>query len=211
MTTDLLQIFLFFIFPVILLYLRIVPVKYRFTVLTLVSTAVLWVVIQEQWTLESLGIRTDNLSQTVTPYIIFAILGAIVVIALAKYLHRKPLDNWWTKSHFLFLFIPISVLQEFAFRGFLMPKLAEVFTSPSLVILINSLLFSFLHIIYPNQKLLLPVAFLGGLGFAGMYYFYPNLILISLAHMVVNFVAVLYQFFTFPQIERRFEKGNNVV
>jgi len=202
MIIDLLQIFLFFILPVILLYFNIVPVKYRISVLALVSVVILWIVIQEKWTLENLGIRIDNFSQTTTPYVVFTIFGVGAIIALAKYFHRKPLDNWWTKAHFLFLFIPISILQEFTFRGFLMPKLEVIFISPVLVILINSLLFSFIHIIYPNLKLLLPIAFLGGFGLAGMYYFYPNLILISLAHMALNFVAVLYQFFTFPQIEK---------
>ena len=203
MITNLLQIVLFFVLPVVLLYFRTVPVKYRLSILALVSITILGVVIQEQWTLEYLGIRTSNFSQTIIPYIIFTILGTGAIITLAKYFHRKPLDNWWTKTHFLFLFIPISILQEFAFRGFLMPKLTVVFVSPVLVILINSLLFAFLHVIYPNPKLLLPIAFLGGLGFAGMYYFYPNLILISLAHMALNFVAVLYQFFTFPQIKKQ--------
>lgn len=212
MITDLIQIVLLFVLPVVLLHFRVIPVKYQLSVLILVSLIILGLVIQEQWTMEDLGIRTDNFSNVTFPYTLFTIIWVGVIFVLAKYLNRKPVANWWSKSHFLFLFIPISILQEFAFRAFLMPKLTMIFAFASsiLVILINSLLFSFLHIIYPNTKIILPTVFLAGLGLAGLYFYYPNLILISLVHMVLNFVAVLYQFFTFPQVENQYEEIGRV-
>ena len=194
------QVALIFILPVLLLYAGIIPVKYRLLVLVAVSLIILGITVKERWTLQGLGIRTDNLVQSIIPYVIFTLVGLIVIFLLAKFLGKNPVDEWWSQPHFLYLFIPISIFQEFAFRGFLMPKLESIFLSVAIVILVNSLLFAFLHIIYPNPLLFLPLGFLAGIGFAVMYYFYPNLILISISHSILNFFAVLYSFFSFPKI-----------
>jgi membrane protease YdiL (CAAX protease family) len=88
-------------------------------------------------------------------------------------------------------------LQEIAYRGFLFPKLKELTNSWLVIIFVNTILFTILHAIYPMPGLMLPVAFISGLALAVMYRFYPNLILISLSHAILNFIAVLHGFFFF--------------
>jgi membrane protease YdiL (CAAX protease family) len=91
------------------------------------------------------------------------------------------------------------LLQEIAYRGFLFPKLQELSQKWWVVIGANTVLFTFLHIIYPIPGIMLPVAFFSGLALSIMYRYYPNLILISLAHAVLNFIAVLHGFFFFHE------------
>ena len=58
----------------------------------------------------------------------------------------------------------------------------------------------FLHSIFPNPTIGLPIAFIGGLGFALMYMKYPSLLLIIISHSIINFFVVLYGFFVIPGV-----------
>ncbi len=192
------QIILVFILPIFLLYFNIIPVKYRDAVLVTFSLIILVIIIKGHWTLKSLGIRTDNLLSSIIPYAVFTLIGLIVIFILAKSFHRTHADKWWSKENYFFIPVLLTIFQEFAFRSFLMPQLESIFSSIIIIILINALLFSFLHIMFPNPLLLLPIGFLAGIGFAFMYYFYPNLILISISHAILTVFAVSYSFFSFP-------------
>ena len=99
------------------------------------------------------------------------------------------------KILFLLLFIPISVLQEIIFRGVLMNFLIKAFSNPIFIIGLNAAVFAFMHVIYLNSVFVLPFTFIAGIGFAWMYLKYKNLILISVAHTILNFVAVAMGFF----------------
>lgn len=198
---SLLQIVCLFIVPIVLLVTGVIPGRFRLLVLGIISAVIAGITIQERWTLSQLGIRTDNLAQGIIPYLIFTCAGLCVLFVLAKLLGRRPIQTWWKKSHFLYLFLPISVVQEFAFRGFLIPKLESIITSVVLVIFVNALLFAFLHVIYPHPLINVPLGFLAGIGFTAMYVFYPNLLLVTVSHSVLNFAAVLYSFFSFQEKE----------
>lgn len=197
---SLTQIIAIFVLPVMLIQLNIIPVKQRFWVLLGASLLLLGIIVNEQWSLQKLGITLNNFDHSLYPYLILTLLGGIGILIFANIFKRQHVNKWWTERHFLYAFIPISILQEFAYRGFLMPKLEEMFSSLILVLLINTILFTYLHVVFPNKKINLPLIFCGGLGFSTVYYFYPNLILVSLSHMILNFLAVLYGFFSFRRV-----------
>ena len=73
--------------------------------------------------------------------------------------------------------------------------LMRAFKSPIFIICINAAVFAFMHVIYLNSIFVLPMTFIAGIGFAWMYYRYKNLILISVSHTVLNFIAVAMGFF----------------
>lgn len=199
-TLSIVQVILIFILPVLLIQLNIIPVNKRFLVLLLTTVIILAIVVQEKWSLTILGLENGNFYPSLMPYILFTFLGLISIIIAAKILNRAVVQNWWKQPHFLYLFIIVSLVQEFAYRGFLIPKLQLIFNSAGFVIIINTLLFTYLHIIFPNKKVNLPLIFMGGIGFSTMYLYYPNLLLISLSHMILNFFAVLYGFFSFRKV-----------
>ncbi len=191
------EIFFLFIFPVFPSFFDRFPKRYCFPLFWVIVAIACTIVYIEQWPLQKLGIDARHLLNGLPLYFFFTLLGFAYILLLVKMLRYKPTPAWWKQSHFIFGFILISAGQEFLYRGFLMPVLESVFSSPPLIILINALLFTFIHIIYRNRLLSLTTSFLGGICFAGIYYLYPNLILISLSHAVLNFAAVYYGMFTF--------------
>ncbi len=189
------RIFLIFILPIILLRSGLIGYQFRLYLLFFVTIFVGFVVYSERWSFRSLWIRTDNLRKSFIPYFLFTVLCFLGLLLLAFLLHKQPQSLWYTNTHLLFLFIPISIVQEFLYRSFLIRELSQLHLSFWRLILINALLFSLLHIIYNPLHVILPLTFVVGVGFAWMFKKYSNLYLISLSHAVLNFTAVFYTFF----------------
>jgi len=59
----------------------------------------------------------------------------------------------------------------------------------------NAVLFSLMHIIYLKAYVTLPLTFIAGIGLAWIYYKYPNLILISIAHTILKFYSYDFRIF----------------
>ena len=190
------QIVTLFIIPAILIYFQIIPIQYRFYVLSGVSLIILFIVKVERWTLKELGMRMDNFKSCILPYFILTILAVAVTFLLAQVLDKSSV-NIFNSTHFQYGFILVSFIQEFVFRSFLMPKLKILFSLPITVVISNAFLFGLIHIIYPDSLIIFILSFLLGLGFATTYYFYPNLALATIAHSIINFVAVFYCFASF--------------
>lgn len=189
------RIFMLFVIPVILISIGVVPDGGRFVVLAGVFLATLWIVVHEHWSYKTLGIRADNITHSVFPYTLFTIVMVVLLIGLAFILGKSPDAQWYLNPHLIFLFIPISLVQEFLYRSFLMQELTLLHLRSFYLIIINTLLFAFLHIIYASPLIIIPITFFAGLGFAWMFRRYPNFYLIGTSHAVLNFVAVLYNFF----------------
>lgn len=190
-----LQIFFIFVVPIMLIYFNILPKEARVFILILVCLVIYGIIKKERYSPQELGISVHTFKKYLIPYLSLMTLSVLAVVAYAEKLEMEPQPNWWTQPHFLFLFLIVSFLQEFAYRSFLIPKLKQIFDDRLGIVIINALLFTLLHIIYPIPQLMLPLAFIGGLAFSVIYMKYPNLFLISLTHSVLNFVAVLHGFF----------------
>lgn len=191
---TLLEIIFIFVAPVLLLYFEVIPRNYYLAVLAIYTSFVFILIFKEHWTLKTLDIRLDNIKKTTIPYVIFTVLGVAVLIAFATLLGKERVS---INLYILFLgwSIPIGIVQEFLYRGFLMHELRRVYTSVATIVLVNAIIFAFLHILYKPPLIILPITFLGGIAFAWMYTKYPNLLLIALSHGVLNFVAIWYGFF----------------
>jgi membrane protease YdiL (CAAX protease family) len=190
------QVFFLFVTPIALLYFHIVPIEARIPMLLVFSLWMYGIVKKEKWTERDFGLSLKTITPALPAYITATGIALVAIMYMAVVRNMPPASHWWTKPHFLFLFLVVSFFQEFAFRGFLMPVLHRITKDALSIILINATLFAFMHAIYPFPTVALPLAFAGGLFFAGMYYRYPNLILVSLSHAILNFAAVWYGFFT---------------
>lgn len=194
---SIIQVLLVFVLPVYLLYKKIIPFKYRLHVLFSIFLVTILFIVLEGMSLYDLGIRFDNIDSHIFPYIAFTVLISVAIFYLSKYiLKRTHFVHFWAekKSHF-FMFIPLSFLQEFIFRGYLIPKLFDIFTSSFMVVFINALLFMYIHVIYSNKKIDLLLVFIEGFLIAMIYVFYPNLIFATIAHATHNFIAIFFKFF----------------
>ena len=188
------QIVFLFILPVVLLYFNIIPDNLRVIMLLSVALVLFGIVEHEKWNFLDMGIIKDFMKD-ILPYSLFTLGGVGFLFWLSKIVPHAPFLEWWESAKFLLLFIPISVLQEIIFRGVLMNFLIKAFSNPIFIIGLNAAVFAFMHVIYLNSVFVLPFTFIAGIGFAWMYLKYKNLILISVAHTILNFVAVAMGFF----------------
>jgi len=189
-----LQILYLFVIPILLLYFNIIPDSWRLVMLLFVGLILYGITRHEKWTSLDFGVRKDFMCDII-PYSLFTISAVLFLLWLSQITPHSPFLNWWGNRGFLLLFAPISILQEIIFRGILMKFLEKVFSNPFTIIIINASVFAFMHVIYLNSIFVLPMTFIAGIGFAWMYYKYPNLILISGTHTVVNFLAMVLGFF----------------
>lgn len=189
-----LQILYLYIIPVLLLYFKIIPGDFRIVMLFGIALLIYGIVKHSKWNYLDLGIF-KKFMKDISPYTLFTLGGVSFIFWLSRIVPHSPLLEWWENARFLLLFIPISVLQELVFRGVLMKLLRKVFSSKIYIILLNAGVFAIIHVIYSNATFVLPLTFIAGIGFAWMYYRYPNLILISVSHTILNFVAMIYGFF----------------
>ena len=188
------QLFTIFVLPILLLFVNIIPPKYSLYVLAAITLISIIFAYYEKWSLQDFGLHFREFKKSVVAYIIFTTVICMLTLVLAKILNKSTLENWWTYSHFQYQFLIISVAQEVIYRGFLLQKLKLLFGSVKMVILINAFLFALLHILFPNPIMSFATTFLLGVGFAGIYYRFPSLILISISHAVINFVSLLHCF-----------------
>lgn len=193
------QIFFIFVFPVALLISGAVPVSWRMFMLCSSMLLMYGIIVHEKMSDAACGISRKNLPKSIFAYGVFTLLGIGALEFLSNLWNLEGVSIWYKSPHLLFLFLPVSLLQEIAYRGFLFPKLAIITDKKWVLILLNTILFTLIHTIYPRPEVMVPFAFVIGLAFAIMYDRYPNLILISIAHSVLNFYAILHGFFYFTK------------
>lgn len=141
-----------------------------------------------------MGFRTDNLRSCCIPYLVFTLISSTLILSFLRIsgLGQAAFDLWQKVYPLTFLVVISSVSQEFIFRGLLMNFLRNKFKSAVLVIFLDALVYSIIHLIFPYRELLTLGAFLLGLGFASIYYYYPNLILVSISHTIINCLILFY-------------------
>jgi len=188
------QILYLYLIPIMLLFYKVLPSYSRIPLLFIVALFIYGITRYEKWTTRDFGIQ-KNWKKYFWPYFLFTVVGFLFLLVIEEIDIAKPMLSWWTNTRFLLLFIPISFLQELIFRGVLMNMLRKVFTSKWFIILLNASVFALMHIIYLHAYFTLPLTFVAGIGFAWIYYKYPNLVLISIAHTILNFTGMILGFF----------------
>lgn len=188
------QILYLYLIPIILLYYKVIPSNFRVFCLLIVALLLYGIARYEKWNKLDFGIQ-DSWRKYFLPYLIFTIAGIVLLLAIEEFEIGSPMFHWWKNAKFLLLFIPLSVTQEIIFRGVLMNMLRRVFTNKWFIILLNASVFALMHIIYLRAYFTLPLTFVAGIGFAWIYYKYPNLILISISHTILNFTGMILGYF----------------
>ena len=141
-----------------------------------------------------MGIQTDNLLLSLLPW---SILTLVFAIGLFFVLQRYPIlfQLWHQLYPSVGILIFLAAAQELFFRGYLMKVLRGAFKRPVAVILIDAILFAAMHLVFAQRTILVPEAFIAGIGFAWIYYYYPNVILASLSHALLNWIIIPFCLF----------------
>ncbi len=192
----LLEIFLISILPISLIRFKILPRKFRLVLLAFVFLGVVALVFVHGLSFNQLGMRLDTFYSAMAVYVVAALAAILFLRFLGRKMKNTFATSWHQDPHFLFLFIPISIAQQFLFQGFILSRLQAVIPATA-AILVTALIFGYVHTIYPRPLFSFFLGLVAGLFFAILYTLYPNLIASSIAHAVLNFTAVYCGFFTF--------------
>ena len=184
-------LFLLFFLPALLIAAGIIPFLFRLPLLLLSFCATVLYCVYRGYRLGDLGIRSDNLAQSLK---VNGVLTLLFTLTLGLLFYFELMPGPFYPA--LIVFIPFylllsSPMQEFLFRGFLFAEMrAAGVRSAWILIVVSAFSFSFIHIIY-GDWLTLALTFAVGLLWAAIYYRIPNLIGISVFHGVVGMLAVM--------------------
>ncbi len=179
---------LFYLAMPILILLDVISFKYKFVVMVIfaiVSYVLLRLVGVKN---QQLGISTNDLwlsIKTVLPItIVFAILALIFyVLGWSRF---EPTETFVFYLFYVFISSPV---QEFLYRG-MTTYFGQVFDLPIwVVIIVASLLYSFVHIIYKDYALVISTFFLG-LIWHYLYLKTNNLAGVAFSHAVVGALTI---------------------
>ncbi len=120
------------------------------------------------------GFRTDNLKKSFPIYLLLFVSFFPFLLVL-KFYSRELVELYNRTYPFIYLSVLGSIAQELFFRGWLMQFLKKRMQNPIKIILINSALFALMHVVIPLQYIFIPVSFVMGIGFAAVYYYFPNI------------------------------------
>ncbi|MEK6825410.1 MAG: CPBP family glutamic-type intramembrane protease [Nanoarchaeota archaeon] len=196
------EISLLFIFPIILLRYHLISSKFRFATFLTIPFIIFCIILFKQWSFADVGLRTDNIFSALFAYGIFTLLGIVVIIGYAHLLRRPYRRQWWRYWHFQIGFLILAFLQQFVFQGFLVRQLQLLGLSSFLIVIIPAFFYILIHLIYEDFLEGLPLLILAGVGFSFLFLLYQNLFVATLSHAILNFIAVLYGFFSKPYRHR---------
>jgi uncharacterized protein len=179
-----------YILPVLLIYLKLVPFSWRFYILILAAVAILAIARLYRFSTVELGFTKQNLRSSLSA-IAPPTLASVVLMCIYYMLQGSRIDNSaYTWPFYLFFVAVSSPLQEFLYRGFLFGIFSRAKLAIWLQILLSTLLYSFVHLIYQDVPTLLST-FIFGLFWGCHYAKFRNLHSIIISHSLLGAIAIL--------------------
>lgn len=127
--------------------------------------------------------------ETIVVYATFTLAG-IAFLLIAKGLFNLKTDtSILDKLSFRLFVIPLCFAQVLSYRTFLIKFLNKYLKSERSVIIANTMCFTTMHCMFSWQFIL--ICFIGGLGFAFIYYHYRNFLWMGISHTILNVTAAL--------------------
>lgn len=179
-----------YILPVLLIYLGLVPFSWRFYILILAAVAILAIARLYRFSTVELGFTKQHLRSSLSA-IALPTLASALLMFIYYMMQGSRIDNSaYTWPFYLFFVAVSSPLQEFLYRGFLFGIFSRAKLAIWLQILLSTLLYSFVHLIYQDVPTLLST-FLLGIFWGCHYAKYRNLHSIILSHSLLGAIAIL--------------------
>ncbi len=175
--------------PVILIRAGVIPFKYRFVIMFCLLAVMIFYVWLRKFCWFDLGFRRDTLKQSLIWNLGLSLFFLTILYCLhnMEIVGKMPIRFW--PVFFVFYILILVPAQEFFFRSLLFAELGNLrYKRHWSIIIISSLSFCFLHIIYKHPLMLLTTFFMG-LIWSIIYYKYPNFWGVSLSHALLGVVA----------------------
>ncbi|MBD2344135.1 CPBP family intramembrane glutamic endopeptidase [Anabaena subtropica] len=179
-----------YILPVLLIYLGLVPFSWRFYILILAAVAVLAIARLYRFSTVELGFTKQNLKSSLSAIALPTLASALLMFIYYMKQGSRIDNSAYTWPFYLFFVAVSSPLQEFLYRGFLFGIFSRAKLAIWLQILLSTLLYSFVHLIYQDVPTLLFTLIIGI--FWGCHYAkYRNLHSIIISHSLLGAIAIL--------------------
>lgn len=161
---------------------------------------------------EDVGIQKFDKYSLITYFIVTAVTLLIIELTQIRSKLRCDRQNkkvfWENVWFYIFLSAP---LQEFMSRGYILPYLKMLRWNNLVIFLITStFIFAFSHYFIENKWVWIGATVLG-LVWGVSYWYYPNLVLISISHGIIGYWALGFKGKTIldPQIRCKNQKDKN--
>ncbi len=176
--------------PVLLLWSGAIPFAYRFHVLVVVLLSFILHSIHRGYSLQDLGFTLGDSWNSIRWNLIFCAFGGVGLYLAYLTGFSKPRTYSYSLACFLFYILILSPVQELIFRGIMFAEMKRCrIIEPKMMLLISTITFSFLHVIYNHPPLLL-ITFVSGLVWGGIYLRWPSIWGISLSHSLLGALAM---------------------
>lgn len=175
--------------PVTLIWMGVIPFRYRFAVMFCILAIIVAYVWLRKLNWSDLGFRRDTLKKS----LMWNFGTSLLFLSLLYWLHDagligKETINFWPLFFILYVLI-LTPAQEFFFRSILFAEMGNFRKKRHWsIIILSSLSFCFLHIIYQHPVMMLVTFFMGFI-WSVIYYKYPNFWGVTLSHAMLGTAA----------------------
>jgi uncharacterized protein len=188
------RLFLFlligFYAPVFLIWSGVIPFAFRFHVLAVVLMSFIVHSMRRGYRLQDVGYTLEHSWISIRWNALFCILGGIGLYLSYRSGWLMPRDYSYSLACFFFYIVILSPVQELIFRGILFAEMKRCRNiAPAIMVLISSVTFSYLHIIYHHPMLVL-ITFISGLVWGVIYLRWPSIWGISFSHSLLGALAM---------------------
>lgn len=193
--TIILEIFLLFVLPVLWFLLGLGNWQQRLVVFQIFVGLAILLAISHKMSFREMGFRFDNFFKSLKLLLPGTIIFILIIVVFYQFgiSSRYYFDNWLKNIFFIYYFLLGAISQEFAYRGYLLVRLKQIFRSPVLIIIVNSLLFSWVHVLHKDISVMIGTFFFG-VYLTWVYLKSPNIFAASLVHAIVGALVIIFGF-----------------
>lgn len=176
--------------PVFLIWSGVIPFAFRFHVLAVVLLSFIVHSVRRGYCLHDLGFTLEHSWNSIRWNVLFCTLGGIGLYLTYRSGWLMPREYSYSLACFFFYIVILGPVQELIFRGILFAEMKRCRNiAPAMMVLISTITFSYLHIIY-NHPLLLLITFVSGLVWGLIYLRWPSIWGISVSHSLLGALAM---------------------
>ncbi len=175
--------------PVLLLFFNVIDYRFRYVLLFTFTFILFGYTYLRKYSLRDLGFRIDNFRKDILINSIFSLIIVLALIISYKLgLIRNPTIPDW-KLFFIFYVFISSPLQEFLFRSLVFHELKLFGFGDLGQIIISTINFSLMHIIYHDWLTYLAALF-AGLCLGLIYWRTKSIYGVSFSHAVIGAISI---------------------
>lgn len=182
-----LTLILYIMLPILILF-NTTLFKYKFYILTIVCLLIYLLFRINKVSNKELGISKDNLIKSLKRNIpiIFIFITTIIFFRLFNLNKYNPTETIYFYLFYIFISCPI---QEFLYRGIFGYFEKSLVKNKYIILIISSILYSFVHIIYKDY-LTCTLTFLFGIVLYLLYRKDYNLFGVSISHIILGILTI---------------------